>query len=47
MKYSYPSFSDYDTEEEYLEACDRYEAAESAYVDECVERYYERVYERV
>ena len=44
MPYHYPSREDYDTEEEYLEACDAYEAAESAYEDECVEKNYEKLY---
>lgn len=32
-KYRYPCRADYDTEEEYLHACEMYEIAESDYAD--------------
>lgn len=34
----YPNPIDYDTEEEYLDAVDAYERAESEYIDSYVER---------
>ena len=43
-KYRYPLPEEYDTLEDYEEACKLYEWAESQYVDECVENYYEEKY---
>ena len=43
-KYRYPLPEEYDTYEDYEEACKLYEWAESQYVDECVENYYEEKY---
>ena len=45
MKVTYPILDDYDSLEEYEEALEAYDAAESAYEDECVESYYEEIYE--
>lgn len=44
--YRYPRAEDYDTEEEYEEACEAYERAEDDYADECIERYYEEKYSK-
>ena len=44
MRTSYPSREDYDSLEEFEEALDAYDVAESAYEDECVESYYEEIY---
>lgn len=41
---NYPSLSDYETYEEYEEACESYDHAESNYEDYYVEKYYERLY---
>lgn len=43
-RYRMPSPEDYDSDEEYQDALDAYDAAESFYVDECMERYYEEKY---
>ena len=43
-KHKYPLLKEYDTFEEYEEACKLYEQAEDQYVDECIERYYEEKY---
>ena len=43
-KYKYPLLEEYDTVEDYKKACESYEWAESEYIDECVERYYEEKY---
>ena len=43
-KHRYPLPEEYDTLEDYEEACKLYEWAESQYVDECVENYYEEKY---
>lgn len=37
-KYKYPSLEDYDSEEEYEEACAAYESAEDDYAEEYLER---------
>lgn len=43
-KYRYPLPEEYDTYEDYEEACKLYELAESQYVDKCVENYYKEKY---
>ena len=43
-RYRMPSPEDYDSDEEYQDALDAYDAAESFYVDESIERYYEEKY---
>ena len=43
-KYREPSPEDYDSDEEYQDAIDVYDAAESLYEDKCIERYYEGKY---
>ena len=43
-KHKYPSPDEYDTLEDYEEACNLYEWAESQYIDEYVEHYYEEKY---
>ena len=43
-KYREPSPEDYDSDEEYQDALDAYDAAESLYEDKCMERYYEEKY---
>ena len=43
-KYRYPLPEEYDTYEDYEEACKLYEWVESQYVDKCVENYYEEKY---
>ena len=43
-KYREPSPEDYDSDEEYQDAMDAYNAAESLYEDKCIERYYEGKY---
>lgn len=37
FNYRYPVLSDFDSEEEYLAACDAYEAAEARYIDQYIE----------
>ena len=43
-KYRYPLQEEYDTLEDYEEACKCYELAEDQYIDECIENYYEKKY---
>ena len=43
-KYKYPLPNQYDTFEEYEEACESYEWAEDQYIDKCIENYYEKKY---
>ena len=40
-KYREPSPEDYDSDEEYQDAMDAYDAAKFLYEDKCIERYYE------
>ena len=40
-KYKYPLPNQYDTFEEYEEACESYEWAEDQYIDDYIERCYE------
>ena len=44
MRSAYLSREDYDSPEEFEEAVEAYDVAESAYEDECVESYYEEIY---
>lgn len=46
MKLYYPRRFDYDTEEQFLEACEAYDRAESEYEDAAVEAHYERLNEK-
>lgn len=41
-KYKYPLPNQYDTFEEYEEACESYEWAEDQYIDDYIERCYEK-----
>ena len=41
-KYREPSREEYDSEEEYQDALDAYDSAESIYEEECLERYLDR-----
>ena len=43
-KYRYPLLKEYDTFEDYEEACKLYELAENQYINECIENYYEEKY---
>ena len=44
-KYRRPLLCEYDTLEDYEEACKLYEWDKDPYVDKCRERYYEEKYE--
>ena len=44
-RYRMPSPEDYDSDEEYQDALDAYDAAESFYEDKCIERKYEGKYD--
>lgn len=46
MRLQYPLRYNYDTEEQFLEACEAYERAETEYEDASVELHYERLYEK-
>lgn len=46
MRLEYPRRFDYDTEEQFHEACEAYEKAETEYEDASVELHYERLYEK-
>ena len=46
MKLYYPRRFDYDTEEQFLEACEAYDKAEQEYEDAAVEAHYERLNEK-
>lgn len=40
--YRYPVRENYDSYDEYEAACEAYEIAEDNYIDECMDRHYER-----